>query len=66
MVPILVLVVYGGFNFILQTLQKEITQKEEEVALLLKAGNDLLDNREGASGSDEIQVSKQFPQSPFS
>lgn len=66
MVRILVLVVYGGFNFILQTLQKEITQEEEEVALLLKAGNDLLDNREGASGSDEIQVSKQFPQSPFS
>lgn len=55
----------GGLNFILQTLQKEITQKEEEVVLLLKAGNDLLDDREGASGSDEIQVSKQVPQSSF-
>lgn len=55
----------GGLNFILQTLQKEITQKEEEVVLLLKAGNDLLDDREGASGTDEIQVSKQVPQSSF-
>lgn len=55
----------GGLNFILQTLQKEITQEEEEVVLLLKAGNDLLDDREGASGSDEIQVSKQVRQSSF-
>ena len=27
------------------------------MALLLKAGNDLLEGREGAAGSDEIQVS---------
>ncbi len=43
-----------------QTLQKEITQNQGDVALLLKAGNDLLEGREGAAGSDEIQVSKSF------
>lgn len=40
-----------------QTLQKEITQNKGDVALLLKAGNDLLEGREGAAGSDEIQAS---------
>lgn len=39
-----------------QTLQKEITQNQGDVVLLLKAGNDLLEGREGAAGSDEIQV----------
>lgn len=41
-----------------QTVQKEITQNQGDVALLLKAGNDLLEGREGAAGSDEIQVSE--------
>lgn len=40
-----------------QTLQKEISQNNGDVALLLKAGNDLLEGREGAAGSDEIQAS---------
>ena len=41
----------------LQTLQKEIAQNNADVTLLLKAGNDLLEGREGAAGSDEIQAS---------
>lgn len=44
------------FDFISQTLQREITQNQGDVVLLLKAGNGLLDGREGAAGSDEIQV----------
>ena len=53
--------IYGTFS---QTLQKEITQNKGDVGLLLKAGNDLLEGREGAAGSDEIQVSNSFPSSP--
>ena len=44
------------FLLFCQTLQKEITQNQGDVVLLLKAGNDLLEGREGAAGSDEIQV----------
>ena len=44
-------------RFFFQTLQKEITQNKGDVTLLLKAGNDLLEGREGAAGSDEIQAS---------
>ena len=44
------------FDFISQTLQTEITQNQGDVVLLLKAGNGLLGGREGAAGSDEIQV----------
>lgn len=39
-----------------QTLQREISQNKGDVELLLKAGNDLLEGREGAAGSEEIQV----------
>lgn len=65
------MVIYGTLyriliDFVLfsQTLQKEITQNKGDVGLLLKAGNDLLEGREGAAGSDEIQVSNPFPSSP--
>ena len=43
-------------DFISQTLQKEITESQGDVVLLLKAGNDLLEGREGAAGCEEIQV----------